>query len=310
MSIPTWHEGDRNPSISDQITIDGVPHDLTGYATVKFKMRAANSEALKVDADVSFKDASGNWRYDWDADDLDTAGNYLVWIETTTVGGKRQTQYEAFIAVLEHGSNQMYVEVEVLKNAISLGGTTYADADIRRAIMAASADIEEDTGVRFYPSADALEARQFILYPWQQALPIYPLLELTSLKTDANGDGVFESTWAETTDFALSPLNAPLEGLPWRQVIAPNRASGLWYPSSSRASHLWFEITGKWGWATVPAKIEQATILLASRYLKRAREAPFGAIGVGPEGAVVRTSRFDPEYAKLISGFGWGALVA
>jgi hypothetical protein len=39
----------RNPSITDTITVDGVAQDLTG-CTVKFKMRAVGSSTLKVDA--------------------------------------------------------------------------------------------------------------------------------------------------------------------------------------------------------------------------------------------------------------------
>ena len=68
--------GHLNPSITQTITSDGDPIDLTG-ATCRFKMRPVGSDTPKVNAVVSnTPGADGVLRYDWQAADVDTA---LCW---------------------------------------------------------------------------------------------------------------------------------------------------------------------------------------------------------------------------------------
>lgn len=50
-------KGNRSPSLTNTITIDGIPFDLTG-STVKLRMRAENSSTLKVDAAATVVSAS------------------------------------------------------------------------------------------------------------------------------------------------------------------------------------------------------------------------------------------------------------
>jgi hypothetical protein len=50
----------------------------------------------------------------------------------------------------------------------------------------------------------------------------------------------------------------------------------------------------------VPARVTLACSILASRYIKRLREAPFGIAGVGADGAVVRIMSVDPDVRSLL----------
>jgi len=58
------------------------------------------------------------------------------------------------------------------------------------------------------------------------------------------------------------------------------------------------QVTGTWGWSSVPTAIKQATIMSATRLYKR-YDSPLGVLGFGDLG-VVRISRIDPDIASLL----------
>ena len=71
-------------------------------------------------------------------------------------------------------------------------------------------------------------------------------------------------------------------------------------------------MTGVFGWSEVPAPVKQATTIMATRLLRRAREAPFGVVGLGLDNAPVRIAKIDPDVAFLLNPFvkGGGVLAA
>lgn len=298
---PTWFTGDRNPAITDTVTIDGVGVDLTAKTTT-FKMRAVGSETLKVNSAVTTKEADGNWTYGWGATDLDTAGDYLVWVTVDMGGGALQTVNEALIRVLDHGTlNQSYVELEEFKATAELTGKTFADGDIRTALIAASRGIEDALGRRFYPDADATQIRYYTP-ELPHRLWIDDLITLTSFQTDDGGDGTFENTWTEVTDFVLGPLNAAADGKPYMYVEV-NAAGSQRLPCNGYPRSV--KVTGKFGWATAPLQVKTLTTLIAARLVKRTRSAPFGGVvGLDLEGSVLRATGYarDPDYAFLTNG--------
>lgn len=300
-SHPTWFTGNRNPSISETITdTDGNPVDLTG-STVTFRMRAVGDDALVVDAAAVVVSASaGTVRYDWAANDVDTAGYYLVWWRVTT-GGLTQDLNEAVIEIRDHASlTNTYVELEEFKSSVELTGKTLADADIQVALVAASRGIDKALGRRFYPDTDANQVRYYT--PNGARLWIDDLVTLTSLKTDDTGDGTFENTWTANTDFVLGPLNAAADGEPYTHIEI-NPAGSLRWPTSCYPRSV--EVTGKFGWPAVPWQAKELTTLIAHRLVKRARQTPFGgAVGIEIGEATLRATGYarDPDYAFLTHG--------
>jgi len=193
--------------------------------------------------------------------------------------------------------SDLYVEVSAYKAAMNITKDAHDD-DIERAILAASRAIDDATHRYFYlKDASADEVRYFT--PRSRTwLEIGDLAALSTTSDpvllDMDSDGSFESVLTENVDFVLEPLNATEDEVPYERLrMLP--LSSYWlieYPRS-------VQITGRWGWSSVPTVIEQATLILASRYLKRT-DAPFGIAGLGPQGEGVRIAKSDPDVYALI----------
>lgn len=92
-------------------------------------------------------------------------------------------------------------------------------------------------------------------------------------------------------DPVLLPRNAAADGLPWR-VLKLDTMN-------------WAEVavTALWGWSEVPASVEQATLLQASRFLAR-RNAPFGIAGSPDTGSEMRLlAKVDPDVAVSLEPY-------
>lgn len=123
------------------------------------------------------------------------------------------------------------------------------------------------------------------------------IVSVTTIKSSADGKGVFGTTWA-ATDFQLEPLNGQAGGI----VTPANkiRAVGdyLWPTYGEEAT---VQVVGTFGWAAVPIAIKQATLMLAQRQFKR-YDSPLGVTGFGELG-VIRVSRIDPDVESLVAPF-------
>lgn len=122
------------------------------------------------------------------------------------------------------------------------------------------------------------------------------LLSLTTLKTDFDGDGVFETTWT-AADYQLWPGNGGVDERPWLEVHT--RPSGVQqFPAHLDA----VQVTGKFGFCAVtPAYITQACILGAIRTWKRPT-IPFGVSGKAELGTlqIVAQLKKDGEFMLLL----------
>ena len=186
-----------------------------------------------------------------------------------------------------------YVEIAEIKSTLELNGESFADPDLERALTAASRGIEKLTRRRFWPDADATQVRYYTPAGCH-SLRVDDLLTLTTLQTDPGGDGTFEETWTVNTDHVLEPLNAVADGEPWTKIVVhPN--GGYRFPSGYPRS---VKVTGKFGWLVAPEEIKQATMILATRLMVRARQAPFGVVSFGMEGAA-HIARTDPDVMSL-----------
>lgn len=187
-----------------------------------------------------------------------------------------------------------YITPEQLKATLSMTGETFADEDVERAITAASRGIDQLCQDRFYQGT--ADSARYYDPADRRVVKLLPSAgSIASVKIDEDGDGTFETTLAENTDYLKWPYNAGDDAEPWWELhIHPN--SSYRFPKYPRS----VEVTGRFGWSAVPAAIEQATGILAAKLVKRSREAPFGIAVFGLDGGeAVRIARNDPDVMFL-----------
>jgi hypothetical protein len=128
-------------------------------------------------------------------------------------------------------------------------------------------------------------------------IDIDPLLSATLVATDDNGAGTWPTTWTVNTDYTLLPINAGLDGYPYRQLRTVPSGKAMTVGAKM------LKITGNWGYsATTPPVIEEATVLQAIRWFKRP-DAPFGVAGTQEMG-FVRISA-DPDVEAILKKAGY-----
>lgn len=201
-----------------------------------------------------------------------------------------------------------YVTVDELRYTLELP-SAFADLNVAQACEAASRAVDDHTGRRFYTTTSD-EIRYFSPDQWYQVryvdgdpvgywtspyLDVGDLSTVTGISVDTNDDGTYEQAWVQDTDYRLEPYNAPLDGWPYERLVLRSIA-GRTFPGYDHS----IRVTGKFGWSATPAAIKMATSMLASRWLKRMREAPFGAVGIGPDGGVVTISAVDVDVLALL----------
>lgn len=234
-----------------------------------------------------------------------TGGQYqLVWDNGSGEYATEELLVTYTATAVAAAANE-YVTVSELTATLSLTGETFAEADITIAVYAASRAIDGICGRRFYADSDALQVRYYS--PWdRELLVIDDLTTLGSVKTDPGGDGTFEETWTENTDFLLEPLNPELiDGTnrkPWT-LITRHPSGSYYFPTVYPRS---VKVTGKFGWAVVPKPVSAIATVLASRIVRRMREAPFGVVGLGFDGGAVRIPKVDPDLALLLTPYTRG----
>ena len=155
-----------------------------------------------------------------------------------------------------------YADLAMLKapGSLNITGTSY-DARLLALLGAASRWIDGYCNRHFYLLQ---AARRFC--GRRMAVSAPGLVRLDSLKTDRDGDGVFE-TALSAGDYRLEPANADpshLWGFPYRRVIAAGAlAKRGGFPTGAAA----MEITGAWGyrevWEDTGARLDAGQMVTA-----------------------------------------------
>jgi hypothetical protein len=201
----------------------------------------------------------------------------------------------------------MYMQPGELADSLALtsGESDDWQPDLVRSLIAASRGVEQLTGQRFWPDANADQVRYYNAD--RDIVRTDPILQLTSVDIDYRGDQTYSTNLVAGTDFLLEPRNAGADGLPYtriRRLRHRHHSFDRWQPWTLAPDAI--RVTAQFGWLQAPDAIVQATGILASRLLKRFREAPFGAIaGIGLDGAGLREQQLDrdPELGFLLAPY-------
>ena len=187
-----------------------------------------------------------------------------------------------------------YCTVDEVLARMGHSGATSSDlvSAITDAIDAATSNIDSDTG-RVFTASTA--TRTFGVVGYSDVLRLPDFTAVTTLKLDDDDDGVFEVT-IDAGNFELDNLS-DRTGWPYDRIRLLERC----YPYGGKRRRR-VEIAGTWGWAAVPAPINQACSLMAARIAERTKAALFGVQSFGDLGAsIIRTN--DPDYARLIGPY-------
>lgn len=263
---------------TDPTTVVLVVTDPTGTATT---YQYALAEITKTGTGAYSKDvactAAGVWQY--------------VWIGT---GAASDVQAGTW-TVVDTEQQSLYCTPEMLKNRKGIVDT-YDDVEILGSCRAVARWIDKRycqrhfyriTATRTFPATD----------PY--CLKIPDLVSVTSLKTDNDGDGVFETTWS-AGDYELLCSNALAEIEPWPydEVNAIGQYQfPVSYGSTRGVRRNRVQIVGVWGWPAVPSPVIEAAKILSGDYLKLGAMA-FGVAGYGEYGAV-RARMSNPALEML-----------
>lgn len=195
-----------------------------------------------------------------------------------------------------------YATLPELKSRLGIGDAT-DDGRLTAALIAASDGIEQCTGRQFNDSG-SVSARVFHPDSWDLVtVDDFSTTAGLVVATDADGDGVFEDTWA-ATDYELRPLNGTRNGRPgWpydQIAVAGYRRFPCTHRPWGRRARAALQVTAQWGWAQVPPQIKEASLIVASEIFKL-KDAPFGVAGMG-EWGMIRV-RQNPIATAMISPY-------
>jgi len=252
---------------TDPTTVSLTITDPTQAATT---YTYAASQITKSSTGVYTKDIAcsidGTWAYEWTG--------------TGTVADVVAGTWE----VHETNLGRLYCTVDALKSRFGDTATT-DDAEYHSACFAASRALEQYCQRTFYRTASQARTLNPTGLYCLDLPAFYDLVSVTSLKTDASGDGTFETTWA-STDYQLltadgTPnINAGPEPRPYVKVKAiGTQTYPRLYNALARDDRV--EITGVWGWPSVPWSIKKATEIIAAETFKL-KDAP-GTVTAGFE---------------------------
>lgn len=173
---------------------------------------------------------------------------------------------------------------------------TADDTTLESIITAVSRWIDAECGRFFFT---ATQTRYYTAYHAVE-LWIDDALTITSLNSDYDGDGVYETTWA-ASDYYLLPANArndsPVQ--PYSHI----RMSLNGHYSFPQMIPNGVQIVGSWGYDTaVPSVIAEACLLQTARIFRR-KDAPFGVTGSADMGQSMVLPRLDPDVRMMLAPY-------
>jgi hypothetical protein len=201
---------------------------------------------------------------------------------------------------------KLYATAEELKSRLAITGTG-DDFEIQLAVEAASRSVDEICARYFWRGTDTRTYVPESIYGQQ----LDDIVSVTTFKVDFDGDGVYEQTWTQGTDFVLtvSPgrYNQSAKGETWPftgfQVINTSKYVPFVWPWSHQDR---LQVTAVFGWPAVPAAVKQAALIAAADLFKL-KDAPFGVAGFGEFG-VVRVQA-NPRVMSLLRRYITGQRV-
>ena len=227
--------------------------------------------------------------------------SYAYWDSTGTASSWYRTRYEnaggsllsSWSDGFQPGTSGVYASLGAF-NRFVRDDNDDADGLKMLALEAASRAIDQSTDRSFVLAGSGTEARYFTAHrrtDGRYAVHIDDTFQTSpTVALDTAKDGLYSTA---STAFRMYPLSAAAKDLPFTEILfnfgttAPLEEGGV-------------KVTTIWGWTALPPTIENATLLQASRLLKR-RDSPFGIAGSPEMGSELRLlAQVDPDVAVMV----------
>ena len=279
-------------TLTNTFSVDGTATDPTTITLIITDPESTTTTYTFADMEIT-KTATGIYTKDITCS---IAGEWTFeWVGTGAVVDTEVGTWTVFDTAL----GRLYATVQALKSRLGLPATdTASDYELHLACFAASRMVENYTQRVFWRGTS--QTRTFTPKDaYCLRLPVFnDLVSVTTLKTDATGDGTFETTWA-ASDYQLHPVNpgsAP-ETRPYTRIDAVGTRT-FPLPTAVLARSDRVEVTGVWGWPAVPYSVRQSALITAAE-LYRAKST-FEAQGGYEEmaGFVLRRNPFALDLIK------------
>ena len=193
-----------------------------------------------------------------------------------------------------------YTTTQAVRDEIGRSNDVQMDTRIEAAINAASRQIDDYTGRRFWQDS-TVQTREFyaddyreLVSSAQQVLDISTTTDLI-VKLDTGDNGSFGTTLTINTHFVLTPANAVDDSEPFTGIRIVDNVYPFPMYTSGRPG---VQITAKFGWAAVPDPVEQAC-LIQSVLLYKATDAALGGLSFG-DGSFLRVRGGLNEIARSL----------
>ena len=281
--------------LGQPIRVSTTVRDITGAlinaGALTLLVKIANADGTYTTTGTyasPVNDSTGLYHQDIPVTDLTLAGHYgYTWTSTGAGAGVALGEFDVFDPFAEESVQPVtaYCTIEELKQRLGITDTA-DDAQAAIAVSAAAKAIDGATGRYFWQGADT---RTYVPESiWVQTID--DLVTVTTLKTDQDGDGVFEITWTAGTDYELAlgdrayNVSASGEQRPYTQIKVIS--GGKLFPFTwafTRQDRI--QVAGTFGWPAIPVAVRQVALQLAAEMFKM-KDAPFGVIGMSDLGII------------------------
>lgn len=253
------------PSASFEATVSGQPTGLTGTIGVRILDNAGATSSPRVTAGIAEYPA-GSGFYTITLTAPSTAGQYSVFWDTgtvsptTTVAEDLVVSSTAPAASVPSGSDLTTVAA-VRSFMQKPAGDTGQDTEIQNLVTRASGAIMHYTEREFAPATSTPTARTFEYKGggWLDVAP-YDIRTVTQIRLDTDESS---PTTLTSTEYRLYPYPAR------HGVYTALRLGPYLVHSRARWQQRLVEITGTWGFATVPEDVAHACIVTVAMWLRR-----------------------------------------
>ena len=187
-----------------------------------------------------------------------------------------------------------YATLAQVKSALRITDSV-DDTLLEQAIESASRRIDGYCGRWFYKTQQtAIKVYPFDYYN----VPTQDIANTTvTVAVSTQGNGVYDQTWTQGTDYQLEPLNATLNSDPYNRIVA---IGGKTFPIQVTPNVPYVQITAQWGWQNVPIDVTQACVLLSIRQFARLNAA-LGIVGFND--MAIQVKAVDPDVRDLLNQY-------